>query len=51
MEGLARREAIEELDAANFDHPMSLVRVEAGGLSVEHDLAHSIFLPPPSREG
>ena len=32
--------AVEQLDAADLDQPMPLVGIEAGGLGIEHDLAH-----------
>jgi hypothetical protein len=40
MERLAGREPVEEFDAADFDDPIALDGIEAGGLGVEHDLAH-----------
>ena len=35
----ARRDAVEELDAADLDDSVAVERVEPGGLGVEHDLA------------
>src|SRR5690348_6135943 len=40
MEGLAGRNAVEELDAADLHQPIATQRIEAGRLGVEHDLAH-----------
>src|SRR5207244_10593423 len=40
VKGAAGRNAVIELDAADRDHPIPLQRVEAGGLGIEHDLAH-----------
>src|SRR5262249_62090531 len=40
VERLPARNAVDQLDAANLDHPMPLEGIEAGGLGIEHDLAH-----------
>ena len=40
MEGAPGLAAVDELDAADLDHPVAARRVEAGGLGVEDDLAH-----------
>jgi hypothetical protein len=44
VEGHAGRNAVEQLDAADLDHPMTLERIEAGGLGVEDDFAHFVSL-------
>jgi hypothetical protein len=36
----AGRNPIEQLDAADFDQPVTLVWIETGGLGVEYDFAH-----------
>ena len=41
MELAPRRDAVEELDAADLDQPVAALRIEAGGFGVEHDLAHA----------
>src|SRR5881227_3708166 len=45
VEGRAGGNAVEQLDAADLDQPMTLVRIEAGGLGVEHDFAHQSSPP------
>ena len=40
VEGLPGREAVDELDAADLEQPVTLVRIESGGFGVEHDFAH-----------
>ena len=40
MECLARRNAVDELDAADLDQAVAVKRIEACGLRVEHDFAH-----------
>ena len=40
VEGLAGRDVVEQLDAADLDDPVAVGRVEAGGFGVEDDLAH-----------
>src|SRR5579871_2359848 len=32
--------SIDQLDASDFDQPVALIGVKAGGLRVEHDFAH-----------
>src|SRR3984885_8657750 len=40
MERLARRDAVDELDAADLDQAVAVERIEACGFRVEHDFAH-----------
>ncbi len=40
-----RGDAVQELDAADLDQAVAAVGIEAGGLGVEHDLAHGIVIP------
>ena len=42
VKGVAGREAVVELDATDLDQAIALIRIEPGGLGVEHDLAHQI---------
>jgi hypothetical protein len=37
--------AVNDFHAAEFDHPVSLVRFEAGGLGIENNLPHSASIP------
>ena len=48
MEFAARRNAIEDLDATDFDQPVALLRIEARRFGVENDLAHHEPFPRPS---
>src|SRR5580693_6685700 len=41
VERLARGDAVDELDAADFDHAVPGKRIKAGGFGIEHDLAHA----------
>ena len=47
VKSLPGREAIDELDAADFDQTIPLNGIKPGGLGIENDLAHLI---PPKRE-
>ena len=38
-----RRDAVEELDAADLDDAMAVERVEPGRLGIEHDLAQKLL--------
>src|ERR1700728_2149263 len=50
VEGPAGRKAIDELDAADFDQPIALERIEARGFSIEDDFPHeSPSAPVPPR--
>ena len=40
VEGAAGRHVVDELDRAELDDAVAAVRVEPGGLGVEHDLTH-----------
>src|SRR5262245_18599567 len=40
MEDPAARESVHQLDAADLDQAVALQRIKAGGLGIEHDLAH-----------
>ena len=40
VEGAAGLDPVEHLDAADFDHPVAVLRAEAGGLGIENDFAH-----------
>src|SRR5262249_15923996 len=40
MKPLPGRNAIDELDAADFHHPMALKGIESRGLRIEYDFAH-----------
>ena len=40
MKFAARRNAVEDLDATDFDQPVALLRIEARRFRVENDLAH-----------
>ncbi len=44
MEDLASGDAVEQLDAADLDQPVPLIRVKAGRFGIEHDLAHTVRL-------
>jgi hypothetical protein len=37
---LARRHAVENLDAADFDQAIAAERIEASGFGVENDFTH-----------
>ena len=37
---IAGRDVVQQLDAADLDHPMTVVRVQTRGLGIEHDLTH-----------
>ena len=39
----ARRDAVDQLDAADLDHAMAVERVEPRRLGIEHDLAQKDF--------
>ena len=41
VKGLAGRDAVEQLDAADFHHPIARQGIEPSGLGVENDLSHS----------
>src|SRR5262245_36935920 len=36
----ARRNAVDQLDAADLDNAVATERIEAGGFGIENDLAH-----------
>ena len=40
VERAAGRHAVDQLDAADLDHPVAALGVESGGLGIEHDFAH-----------
>src|SRR5215471_12293671 len=40
MEGLTRRDPVEQLDATDLDQAVAAERVETGGLGIEHDFPH-----------
>jgi hypothetical protein len=40
MEGLAGRDTVEQLDAADLHHPIAGQGIEAGGFRIEHDFTH-----------
>ena len=40
MEVVARGTAAEQLEAADLDHPVAQLGVEAGGLGVQYYLTH-----------
>jgi hypothetical protein len=40
MKGLAGRHAVENLDTADFDQPVTAQRIKAGGLGIENDFTH-----------
>ncbi len=42
VKGLARRHAVEDLDAADFDQPVAAQRIEASGFGIENDFAHDV---------
>ena len=46
MKFAARRNAVENLDATDFDQPVALFRIEASRFRVENDLAHREPFPP-----
>ena len=46
MKLAARRDAIDELDAPNFDEPVACFPVEPGCLGIEHDFAQHAEGPP-----
>ena len=41
VELAARRDAVDELDAADLDQPVAAFGIEAGGLGIENDFAHA----------
>ena len=43
VEHTAGRHVVHQLDAGDLDDAMAVVGIEAGGLGVEHDLAHARF--------
>ena len=49
VEVAAGFDAVEDLDAADLDHAVAALGIDAGGFGVEHDLAHGSCLPdsPP----
>jgi hypothetical protein len=40
MEVVSGQSTVDKLYTADLDDPMTILRVETGGLGVEHDLAH-----------
>jgi hypothetical protein len=40
VEVVSGQAAIDELDTADLDDPMAILRIETRGLGVEHDLSH-----------
>ena len=44
VEGLSRRHAVEDLDAADLDQPVAAQRIEARGFGIENDFAHGFSL-------
>ena len=50
VKDLAGQALVHDLDGANFQHPMSVRRIEACRFRVEHDFTHGAFgLPPAPR--
>ena len=49
VEGAAGLDPVEQLDAADLDHPVAAGRAEAGGLGVEDDFAHGESYESPPR--
>ncbi len=46
MKLLTRRNPVKQLDTTDFDQTVAAVRLEAGGLGIEHDFAlHLLSLP------
>jgi hypothetical protein len=45
VEGLPRRHAIVDLDAANLDQPIAAQRIEASGFGIEDDFTHGSWEP------
>ncbi len=48
VKDLAGRALVHDLDGANFQHPMSVGRIEARRFRVEHDFTHGGFDLPPA---
>ena len=44
VKGLAGRHAVENLDATDFNQPITPQRIEAGGFGIEDDFAHGCTL-------
>ena len=42
VEGAPGLDPVDQLDAADLDHPVAVLRAEAGGLGVEDDFAHGL---------
>src|SRR5690606_4992722 len=51
MKGAAGGHPVDQLDAADLDHPVAALRVEPGGLGVEHDFAHGGTIQPSGAAG
>ena len=50
VKDLAGQALVHDLDRADFQHPMSVRRIEACRFRVEHDFTHGAFgLPPAPR--
>ena len=45
VENIAGQALVHNLDSANFQHPMSVGRIEACRFRVEHDFTHGRVLP------
>src|SRR6185369_2946405 len=50
MKLAAGRNAVEDLDATDFDQSVALFRIEASRFRVENDLAHRELFPPASNQ-
>jgi hypothetical protein len=51
VKSLARRHAIENLDAANFDQAVAPQRIEARGFGIENDFAHQLWAAANDESG
>jgi hypothetical protein len=43
MKGLAGRHAVENLDTADFNQPVTAQRIKAGSFGIENDTSLSVF--------
>ena len=49
MEDIAGQALMDDLDRADFQHPMPAGRIESRRFRVEHDFTHGGFGPQPSQ--
>ena len=49
VEELSRRDVIEKFETADFDQPVTILRADARGFGIEHDLAHVFPVSPLTR--